>query len=94
MLSFLSGQTVCADLIKGAKDQKLKVKGPVRLPTKVLKITTRKTPCGEGKESRFICVAPKKSRFVLDLLLMISLFPQSRIKDMGSLRNENPQETY
>jgi ribosomal protein S10 len=40
---------VCADLIKGAHDQRLmKVKGPVRLPTKVLHITTRKSPCGEG----------------------------------------------
>ena len=36
------------DLIKGAKDKRLKVKGPVRLPTKVLRITTRKSPCGEG----------------------------------------------
>jgi len=44
-------EKVCADLIKGAKDQKLKVKGPVRLPTKVLKITTRKTPCGEGSKT-------------------------------------------
>eukprot|EP01104_Vermistella_antarctica_P002524 TRINITY_DN12761_c0_g1_i1.p2 TRINITY_DN12761_c0_g1~~TRINITY_DN12761_c0_g1_i1.p2 ORF type:complete len:136 (-),score=40.03 TRINITY_DN12761_c0_g1_i1:359-718(-) len=41
-------ERVCADLIKGAKDQRLKVKGPVRLPTKILKITTRKSPCGEG----------------------------------------------
>ena len=41
-------EKVCADLIKGAKDKRLKVKGPVRLPTKVLKITTRKSPCGEG----------------------------------------------
>eukprot|EP01102_Stenamoeba_stenopodia_P003032 TRINITY_DN12961_c0_g1_i1.p1 TRINITY_DN12961_c0_g1~~TRINITY_DN12961_c0_g1_i1.p1 ORF type:complete len:165 (+),score=19.70 TRINITY_DN12961_c0_g1_i1:49-543(+) len=41
-------EKVCNDLIKGAKDQKLKVKGPVRLPTKVLRITTRKSPCGEG----------------------------------------------
>eukprot|EP00741_Cyanophora_paradoxa_P005000 tig00000842_g4847.t1 len=41
-------EKVCADLIKGAKDKKLKVKGPVRLPTKVLHITTRKSPCGEG----------------------------------------------
>jgi len=41
-------EKVCADLIKGAKDQKLKVKGPVRLPTKFLRITTRKSPCGEG----------------------------------------------
>ncbi|KAK9756221.1 hypothetical protein RND81_01G081900 [Saponaria officinalis] len=37
-----------ADLIRGAKDKQLKVKGPVRIPTKVLKITTRKSPCGEG----------------------------------------------
>jgi ribosomal protein uS10 len=39
---------VCADLIRGAKDKQLKVKGPVRMPTKVLRITTRKSPCGEG----------------------------------------------
>lgn len=26
----------------------LKVKGPIRLPTKTLSITTRKSPCGEG----------------------------------------------
>jgi len=41
-------EKVCNDLIKGAKDKRLKVKGPVRLPTKTLRITTRKTPCGEG----------------------------------------------
>ncbi|ONM33735.1 hypothetical protein ZEAMMB73_Zm00001d041809 [Zea mays] len=33
---------------KGAKDKHLRVKGPVRIPTKVLHITTRKSPCGEG----------------------------------------------
>ena len=42
---------VCADLIKGAKDKKLPVKGPVRIPTKTLRITTRKTPCGEGSKT-------------------------------------------
>jgi len=42
-------EKVCADLIRGAHEQRLmKVKGPVRLPTKVLHITTRKSPCGEG----------------------------------------------
>ncbi|KAK9816602.1 hypothetical protein WJX72_002600 [[Myrmecia] bisecta] len=41
-------EKVCADLIRGAKDKQLKVKGPVRMPTKVLHITTRKSPCGEG----------------------------------------------
>jgi hypothetical protein len=38
----------CADLVKGAKDKHLRVKGPVRIPTKVLHITTRVSPCGEG----------------------------------------------
>merc|ERR1711934_724592 len=31
-------EKVCADLIKG----------PVRMPTKILRIMTRKSPCGEG----------------------------------------------
>merc|ERR1712020_118275 len=44
-------EKVCADLIKGAKDKELKVKGPVRMPTKTLRITTRKTPCGEGSKT-------------------------------------------
>lgn len=35
-------------MIKGAKEKDLKVKGPVRMPTKTLRITTRKSPCGEG----------------------------------------------
>merc|ERR1712054_4798 len=41
-------EKVCGDLIKGAKDKRLKVKGPVRLPTKTLRVTVRKSPCGEG----------------------------------------------
>ncbi|KAL5863682.1 hypothetical protein ACOSQ3_001196 [Xanthoceras sorbifolium] len=41
-------EKVYADLVRGAKDKSLKVKGPVRMPTKVLHITTRKFPCGEG----------------------------------------------
>ena len=41
-------EKVCTDLIKGAKDKRLKVKGPVRMPTKVLRVTTHKSPCGEG----------------------------------------------
>lgn len=44
-------EKVCTDLIGRAKDKQLKVKGPVRMPTKVLRITTRKTPCGEGSKT-------------------------------------------
>jgi small subunit ribosomal protein S20e len=42
---------VCADLIKKAKDKSLKVKGPVRMPTKHLKIATRKAPNGNGSKT-------------------------------------------
>jgi small subunit ribosomal protein S20e len=41
-------EKVCADLKKASLDKKLHVTGPVRLPTKHLKITTRKAPSGEG----------------------------------------------
>ena len=41
-------EKVCADLIKGAKDKRLLCKGPVRMPTKKLRLVTRKAPCGEG----------------------------------------------
>merc|ERR1711872_85811 len=44
-------EKVCNDLISGAKEKELKVKGPVRMPTKILRITTRKTPCGEGSKT-------------------------------------------
>ena len=41
-------EKVCSDLKKNALRENLKVSGPVRLPTKTLRITTRKSPCGEG----------------------------------------------
>nr|AAL48975.1 RE38972p [Drosophila melanogaster] len=44
-------ENVCRDLINGAKNQNLRVEGPVRMPTKTLRITTRKTPCGEGSKT-------------------------------------------
>lgn len=43
--------TVTTDLLERAKSKNLRVKGPVRMPTKVLKVTTRKTPCGEGSKT-------------------------------------------
>jgi len=50
-LNVKSLEKVCSDLIRGAKDKSLKVKGPVRMPTKIMRITTRKTPCGEGSKT-------------------------------------------
>ncbi|CAG0898915.1 unnamed protein product [Cyprideis torosa] len=59
-------EKVCLDLITQAKGQNLKVKGPVRMPTKNLRITTRKTPCGEGSKTwdRFLMRIHKR---VIDL---------------------------
>merc|ERR1712117_930289 len=44
-------ERISNELVKAAKDKQLKVKGPVRMPTKTLRITTRKTPCGEGSKT-------------------------------------------
>lgn len=44
-----SVEKVCAALIAKAKaKENIKVKGPIRMPRKILRITTRKSPCGEG----------------------------------------------
>lgn len=44
-------EKVSSELIERAKSKDLRIKGPVRLPTKKLKISTRKTPCGEGSKT-------------------------------------------
>jgi small subunit ribosomal protein S20e len=41
-------EKACTDLITGAKKKNLKHAGPVRMPTKRLGLTVRKSPCGEG----------------------------------------------
>ena len=43
-------EKVCADFKKGAIDKldAKNVKGPIRIPTKRLSLTVRKSPCGNG----------------------------------------------
>ena len=41
-------EKVCADLKAKANTKNLKVTGPVRMPTKTLRLCVRKSPCGEG----------------------------------------------
>lgn len=41
-------EKVCGDLMGRAKEHAVKVRGPVRLPTRSLKLTVRKSPCGNG----------------------------------------------
>lgn len=44
-------EQACRDLLAQARKYESPAKGPVRIPTKVLRITTRKTPCGEGSKT-------------------------------------------
>ena len=41
-------ERVCSDIVSRAKTHEVKVTGPVRMPVKNLRITVRKSPCGEG----------------------------------------------
>ncbi|CAO2614097.1 40S ribosomal protein S20, partial [Lemmus lemmus] len=46
----VAGERVCRpDQRRQGEDPE--VKGPVHMPTKTLRITTRKTPCGEGSKT-------------------------------------------
>jgi small subunit ribosomal protein S10 len=40
---------VCSDIKAIAEKTGVDMRGPIPIPTKRLKVTTRKTPCGEGK---------------------------------------------
>ena len=42
---------ICEAIVDIAKKTKVKFNGPIPLPTKKLKLTTRKSPDGEGKAS-------------------------------------------
>lgn len=42
---------VCTDIKGIAEKSGVAMKGPVPLPTKVLAISTRKTPCGDGSDT-------------------------------------------
>mmetsp|Transcript_15380 Transcript_15380/g.28974 ORF Transcript_15380/g.28974 Transcript_15380/m.28974 type:complete len:124 (-) Transcript_15380:39-410(-) len=59
-------EKVCADLKRAALTKKLKVSGPVRMPTKKLRITTRKSPCGEGTNT-WDCFEMRIHKRLIDL---------------------------
>mmetsp|Transcript_22457 Transcript_22457/g.19952 ORF Transcript_22457/g.19952 Transcript_22457/m.19952 type:complete len:119 (+) Transcript_22457:33-389(+) len=41
-------ESACAQIIANSKNRGYETKGPVRIPTKHLRLTVRKSPCGEG----------------------------------------------
>lgn len=42
---------VCSYIKDIAEKTGVEIRGPIPLPTKRLKVTTRKSPCGDGKET-------------------------------------------
>ena len=44
-------ESMTAKLMASAKQENLKVTGPVRHPTKILRITVRRSPCGNGTQT-------------------------------------------
>ena len=43
--------TICSDIKDIADKTGVNLRGPIPLPTKKLKVSTRKSPCGDGKAS-------------------------------------------
>ena len=75
-------EKVCSDLMGRAKEQTIKTKGPIRLPTRTLKITTRKTPCGNGTNT-WIVYEMNIYKRVIDLHA-----PQDVVKNITSINIE------
>nr|UXY87238.1 40S ribosomal protein S20 [Cryptomonas sp.] len=68
-------EKICNNIIKSSRDKNLKVNGPIRLPTKSLVVTTRKSPCGEGTNTwdRFEIKVHKR---VIDLFSLDNIVKQ------------------
>merc|ERR1712130_1022295 len=41
----------CSEICSRGQDSLIKIKGPRPMPTRRMRITTRKTPCGEGSKT-------------------------------------------
>jgi small subunit ribosomal protein S20e len=79
-------EKVCADLVAKSKEKGVQPKGPVRMPTKSLVITCRKSPCGEGFKTwdRFEMTIHKR---VIDIVS-----PTEVVKQITNINIENGVE--
>eukprot|EP00824_Muranothrix_gubernata_P015950 TRINITY_DN33247_c0_g1_i1.p1 TRINITY_DN33247_c0_g1~~TRINITY_DN33247_c0_g1_i1.p1 ORF type:complete len:137 (+),score=17.63 TRINITY_DN33247_c0_g1_i1:44-412(+) len=73
-------ESACSHIVDKTKELEFKLRGPVRMPTKTLKITTRKSPCGEGTNTwdRFEMRIHKR---VIELSC-----PLSKVKDITAFK--------
>ena len=70
----------CNEIVARSKAKGYEIKGPVRIPTKILRITVRKSPCGEGTNTydRFEMRIHKR---VIDIMC-----PSSVVKDITTFK--------
>ena len=70
----------CNEIVSRSKNRNFEVKGPVRIPTKILRVTVRKSPCGEGTNTwdRFEMRIHKR---VIDIYC-----PSSVVKDITTFK--------
>jgi len=70
----------CTEIVRRSKQKGYEIKGPVRMPTKCLKLTVRKSPCGEGTNTwdRFEMRIHKR---VIDIYC-----PSSVVKDITTFK--------
>ena len=73
-------EEACNEMITRAKNKGYETRGPVRIPTKILRITTRKSPCGEGTNTwdRYEMRIHKR---VIDIMC-----PSSVVKDITTFK--------
>merc|ERR1711934_331120 len=73
-------EEACNEMITRAKNKGYETRGPVRIPTKTLRITVRKYPCGEGTNTwdRFEMRIHKR---VIDIMC-----PSSVVKDITTFK--------
>jgi small subunit ribosomal protein S20e len=83
-------EKVCSDLLAKAKEHakqnetlNIKVAGPMRMPTRTLKIITRKTPCGNGTNT-WDRYEMKIFKRVVDIYA-----PQDQIRALTNIQLEN-----
>merc|ERR1711943_50134 len=70
----------CSEIVSRSKNKGFEIKGPVRIPTKTLRVTVRKSPCGEGTNTwdRFEMRIHKR---VIDIYC-----PSSVVKDITTFK--------
>ncbi|KAL0233537.1 hypothetical protein PCE1_002052 [Barthelona sp. PCE] len=44
-------EKACQGIVENAKKRQVSTRGPIRMPTKKMSISTLKTPCGEGRKT-------------------------------------------